>query len=87
LAQGHKFFDLPGNRQFNDRELFLVGIYLYFFGNTVSAVTFGIDLDRDFSLTAGRDLSRVRDSRTPSAGFNLDDFQGRIPFVLNNKIM
>jgi len=87
LAQGHKFFDLPGNRQFNDRELFLVGFYLYFFGNAASAVTFGFDLDRDFSLTAGRDLPRVRDSRAPSGGFNLDNLQRCIAFILNNKIM
>lgn len=65
----------------------MVGFYLYFFGNAVSAVTFGINFDRDFSLTAGRDLPRVRDSRTPSRGFNLDNLQRRIPFILNNKIM
>ncbi len=87
MAQGHKFFDLSGDRQFDDGEFFLVGFDLYFFGNAASAVTFGIDLDRDFPLTTGRDLSRVRDSRTPSAGFNLDNLQRRIAFVLNNKSM
>ena len=52
-----------------------------------TAVTFGSNLERYFALAAGRDLSRIRDSRAPSVRFDFLDLKERCSFILNNKIV
>ena len=52
-----------------------------------AAVTGGFDLDLYFSLSTGRDLSRVRDSSAASTGFDIRDFQRLRAPVLDGELV
>jgi hypothetical protein len=50
--------------------IFIIGMNLGSFPHTPTAITGCIQFQGDLSLAAGGDLSRIRDSRAPSAGLN-----------------
>ena len=51
----------------------VVGVDGYLLAEPPPAVSLCLDLYGKFSLSAGRDLSRVRNSGAPSPGFDLFD--------------
>ena len=57
------------------------------FLDQLSAISRRINPDCDFSLAAGRDLFRKRNSRASSPGFHFFYLKNRAPLVQNNKIM
>jgi hypothetical protein len=65
---GDKLFHLTGYNQIHPRAIFIIGINAGGFLHFSTAISFGIDFQGNFSLAAGGDLSRKRDSRAPSAG-------------------
>jgi hypothetical protein len=66
---GDKLFYLAGYNQVHPWANFIIGINAGGFLHFSAAISFGIDFQGNFSLAAGGDLSRIRDSRAPSAGF------------------
>jgi len=64
-----------------------IGFYAGSFVNDFSAVTTCCDINCDFSLAAGRDLPRVRDSSAPSPGSDIQNFKHFRPAVLNNEVV
>ena len=66
---GDKLFYLAGYCQIDPRSAFVIGINAGGFPHFSTAISLGIDFQGNFPLAAGGDLSRIRDSRTPSAGF------------------
>jgi hypothetical protein len=52
-----------------------------------AAISTCIDLNSDYSLTAWRDLPRVRGNRAASAGFDPFNFERCGSLVLDNKFM
>jgi hypothetical protein len=85
--KSNKAFNFAGNRQVMYRLLRVVGFNGYSFCQRSSTITRGIDFYGNFSLATGRDLSRIRDSRTPSPGFNLFNLKRICPLVVENIIM
>jgi hypothetical protein len=57
------------------------------FLDLLSAISCRINPDCDFSLAAGRDLFRKRNSRAPSPGFHFLYIKNRAPLVHDDKIM
>lgn len=78
---------MAANRQFKLPVLLIIGCDGDVFIYVSPAIPAGSNFDFNFSLAAGRDLSRVRDSRTPSVGMDLFDLKRCGSFVLNNEIM
>lgn len=78
---------MTGNCQVDLRALFVISMDSYIFLEPFSAGTVCINFYSDFSLTAGRDLSRVRDSSTSSVSFDFFNFQRCRTFVLYDKVM
>ena len=78
---------MTGNCQVDLRVLFVIRMDSYIFLESFSAGTVCINFYSDFSLTAGRDLSRVRDSSTSSVSFDFFNFQRCRTFVLYDKVM
>jgi hypothetical protein len=70
----HRFFAVVGND--------LGGFFEF-----SAAVASRLNLDADFPLAAGGDLSRKRDSRTTSAGPHVGDQQWRPALILDDKIV
>jgi hypothetical protein len=67
--------------------VFLIGVDGNLLGYMPAAVITGVNVDRYGSLAPGRDLSRERDSRAPSACLHFFDDQGCVSPVLNGEIM
>jgi hypothetical protein len=84
---GYEFFNITENLNLENRIRFIITMDLGRFFYLPSAIPFCIDSECDFSLAAGRDLSRVGDRRAPSAGFDSGNVQRCIPFILNHKFM
>jgi hypothetical protein len=65
-----KFFDMAGQGQLCDRMPGVVGVNLKGLADAAPAVAGRFELDRDFSLAAGRDQPRGRGRRAASAGLD-----------------
>lgn len=65
----------------------IIGCYLDIFFKYPAAIATSIDADCDCSLTAGRDVFRVRNSGAASAGFDAEDVQGGCPCVFDQIII
>jgi len=82
-----EFFNLPVNRQYQAAVFLVVGVYGCLFPGRSAAVSFGVYLKGDLSLSTGRDLPRIRDRCAPSAGFYLHNLQYSRPPVFHNEIV
>jgi hypothetical protein len=56
-------------------------------GQALAAIAFGVDIDDDVSLAAGRDLPRIGGNRASSAGSYVFDDQGGVTGVADRKGM
>jgi hypothetical protein len=84
---GDKLFHLTGYNQIHPGTIFIIGKNTGGFFHLSTAISFGIDFQGDFTLAAGGDLSRKRDSRTTSAGFYAIHIQHRISLILDDKVV
>lgn len=82
-----EFFDLPFNGEYQTAVLTVVGVYRCLFPSCSAAVSLGVYLKGDLSLSAGRDLSRIGDRRAPSAGFNFNNLQYSRPLIGDDEIV
>jgi len=69
----------------DDRSVGVAGQDLSGFLHGLAAIAFGAELQGDFALAAGGDLSRKRDRCAPSAGFDFLYVQDRVTAVFENE--
>lgn len=83
----NKFFHVSGYAQYQSRVFSIIGLNNDLFKELLSAEVPCVDFYGNFSLSAGRDLSRIRDMGTPSVGSHALNQQRCSARVLNHEIM
>lgn len=86
-GDGDNLLDAAAHAQLEHGAFGIVGVDMDLFAQPAPPIATCIDLDGDFTLLPGRNVSRKRDRRAASAGPDPADVQRCVALILQHKIV